>query len=164
MYIPDDIQRDYSTCCICEERFQEIEGHSCDEDEVPSNNNLHTYKFEEIFNPNFRPRVHEINVNVPYQPEERPVEGEIAFFNVYVITRHYGGAEEGGWWYNFTDLAFTIPFIYGEEAVKLLIKSQEGRVTDLQGGNINSVLGGQEAFVCIEKQVGESDSEPATYE
>ena len=32
-------------------------------------------------------------------PEKRSYRG-VAFVNAYAVTRHYGGPEEGGWWYN----------------------------------------------------------------
>jgi len=40
---------------------------------------------------------------------ERKVQPVLAFLCVYEISRHYGGAEEGGWWYDsytFTGAAF----------------------------------------------------------
>lgn len=37
-------------------------------------------------------------------PNETPIEQHtytgIAYVNAYAVTRHYGGPEEGGWWYN----------------------------------------------------------------
>lgn len=124
-----------------------------------SENLVKVLEVEEEYSPYFKPRIHKINVSLPYDEDMRPAKGEIAFFNVYSITRQFGGHEEGGWYYDWTHLEYTIPFLYTDDALKLLIESQENRIKDLVGGDISSVNGGQDAWVCIEKTAGESASE-----
>jgi hypothetical protein len=38
------------------------------------------------------------------------------YVNVYELDRHYGGPEEGGWWYDSGDPVAAIPFRTREEA------------------------------------------------
>lgn len=33
------------------------------------------------------------------------------YLNVYAVTRHYGGAEEGGWWYNTGEPLASVPIL-----------------------------------------------------
>ena len=126
-------------------------------------NLIETLNVSEEYSPYFKPRLHEVSVSLPYDEENRPKAGEIVFFNVYTTVRLYGGPEEGGWYYNHTNLEFCVPFIYSEEAVKLMIKAHEGRIKELPHGDIYSVRGGQEAFIMIEKTAGESASTERPY-
>ena len=128
-------------------------------------NLLATLEVQEVYSPHFKPRLHKVCVSTPYNKEDKPKEGEIAFFNVYSVTRQYGGHEEGGWWYDHTHLEFTVPFIYNQETALLMIKAHEEKIKDIPRGNIESVLGGVEAFVMIEREAGASASEGRpTYE
>ncbi len=40
---------------------------------------------------------------------------DLLHLNLYVVTRHYGGSEEGGWWYDTGEPLASIPF----EAVRV---------------------------------------------
>lgn len=73
-------------------------------------------------------------------PEKRPV----SYVGVYSVTRHYGGGEEGGWWYNITAHELSIPLIRpGDPAeVEEVIIFLKNRYPD--EGNIYSVRGGVE--------------------
>jgi hypothetical protein len=123
----------------------------------PMSNLIETLKVSEEYSPYFKPRLHEVSVSLPY--ENQPKTGEIAFFNVYTTVRLYGGPEEGGWYYNYTNLEFCVPFLYeNEETLKLMIKAHEERIKELPRGDIYSVNGGQNAFIMIEKTAGESAS------
>lgn len=88
-------------------------------------------------------------------------ENQIVFVNIYEITRHYGGAEEGGWYYNWDECIESIPVknkfsdLMKEEA----IKEFEGR----KHGNIYSVLGGVDIDVRIEKRPKESETKERPY-
>lgn len=75
--------------------------------------------------------------------------------NVYENTRHFGGHEEGGWWYDWMELkeAHNVSFKEAEEKVKVLREEYgEGE------GDISSVLGGYEFYFYIEGSRGESQS------
>lgn len=80
-------------------------------------------------------------------------ETEIEYLNVYTVTRHYGGPEEGGWWYNvgeplasakldiFTKLGLT-----REQAIQKF----EEAYADHKFGDIYSVRGGVDVEIRIE--------------
>lgn len=34
---------------------------------------------------------------------------DLIYLNVYAVTRHYGGPEEGGWWFNAGEPLASIP-------------------------------------------------------
>ena len=121
-------------------------------------NLIKTITVTEEWHPNFDPRTHEVSVTIPYDKQDQPAEGEIAFFNVYSVQRLFGGAEEGGWWYNWTHLEFTVPFIFSDDTVALMIEAHIEKIKELPYGDIYSVRGGQDAFVMIEKSAGASES------
>ena len=101
----------------------------------------------------------EADTKVPFE------EGDIAYFSVYTTQRCYGGPEEGGWWYDADSLEYTIPFKYSAEAIPLMMEAEEERITDLVYGDLNSVNGGQEAFIRIEPKAGEVETtERPSYE
>jgi hypothetical protein len=92
-------------------------------------------------------------------------EGDIAYFSVYTTVRCYGGPEEGGWYYDADFLDYTIPFKYSAEAIPLMMEAETERVSELVYGDLNSVRGGQEAFIRIEAKAGEVvTTERPTYE
>lgn len=79
---------------------------------------------------------------------QRPV-----YLNVYDVTRHYGGPEEGGWWYNAGELVETIETTEekcDEVRAQLLEKHK-----DRNYGDIYSSLGG----VLLEVQVDDVPGE-----
>ncbi len=130
-----------------------------------------------------------------------PQDGEVVYFSVYEVTRHYGGPEEGGWWYDLTRLVVTMPFIYssltlnafcdtlnprkevvpGGESVGLtnlvvttpvsnftidtLCDTMKPHYEVVPGGDINSVNGGSECFIVVERKPGSrQDLERPHYE
>jgi hypothetical protein len=75
------------------------------------------------------------------------------YLNVYDVTRHYGGPEEGAWYYNAGELVETIETTEekcDEVRVQLLEKHK-----DRNQGDIYSVLGG----VLLEVQVDDTPGE-----
>lgn len=75
--------------------------------------------------------------------------------NVYKITRHFGGHEEGGWWYDWYD-CIDSKEVYVEHAEK--VKEQLEKEYGEGEGDISSVLGGYEILVNIEHLEAESQS------
>jgi len=84
-----------------------------------------------------------------YTEEEKPVivghrDVRARYVGVYVITRNYGGSEEGGWWYNTSEHEFSIPLTQNgsrsdyDKVVAFLKERYEGE------GNIYSASGGYE--------------------
>lgn len=75
--------------------------------------------------------------------------------NVYAVTRHYGGPEEGGWWYDQQTPVRCVPCVRWYSAS---IKERlEKEFKELDRGDISSVNGGVEHRVHIEQKAGESD-------
>tara|TARA_Y100001970_G_scaffold184237_1_gene224092 strand:- start:157 stop:618 length:462 start_codon:yes stop_codon:yes gene_type:complete len=96
----------------------------------------------------------------PFSPS-----GPIMYISVYTITRHYGGPEEGGWWYNLCTLRETLPFAYSKKSEDLLRKYLEEKWEDEHSGDIYSVLGGSEMEILVEVSPGKhQDTEVPHYE
>ena len=71
------------------------------------------------------------------------VRAEPRFVSVYCVTRHYGGPEEGGWWYNRYDLETSLPIAWkgpSADECELFLR----RVYGDGEGNIYSVSGGHQ--------------------
>jgi hypothetical protein len=80
--------------------------------------------------------------------------GHAQHLTVYVITRHYGGPEEGGWWYNM----LTPVFSTGKVPARKLNQVRDRmfrRFGHLQHGDISSVLGGEEINIIAERTPGQ---------
>lgn len=88
--------------------------------------------------------------------DEEDLTGQHGYINVYSITREYGGAEEGGWYYNDFDCISSVPCIHDDkEAMIELIKKA---TAPMVFGNIYSVLGGREIEIVWEKTKAESET------
>lgn len=90
-----------------------------------------------------------------YETIDRPV----CFVGVYAITRHYGGGEEGGWWYNWAEHVLSIPLIEPGSAEEIeQIKTFLSPRFEKEG-DIYSVNGGVEYRFSPEINQGEDQSE-----
>jgi hypothetical protein len=78
----------------------------------------------------------------------------IVFVNVYDVTRHYGGPEEGGWWYDAGEPILSIVCTSREQAEQVRDKTRAGKYARTRARY--SVLGGQDYDVCIEEHIGEA--------
>lgn len=75
--------------------------------------------------------------------------------NVYILTRRYGGAEEGGWYYDYMELEESHNVSYLEAQRKLdELKEKYGKGE----GDISSVLGGYEVEIYVESERAESET------
>jgi hypothetical protein len=87
----------------------------------------------------------------------------VIYVNAYIVTRHFGGREEGGWWYNTGHPLASVPVATDAKA-----DTEKKRLTKMldhhNEGDIDSVLGGQEVRVYKEESVAEYWSEGSTYE
>ena len=99
----------------------------------------------------------EADTEVPFE------DGDVAYFSVYTTQRYYGGPQEGGWYYDADFLDYTIPFKYSAEAIPLMMEAETERISDLVYGDLNSVRGGQEAFIRIEPKAGEIQTTERPY-
>lgn len=77
------------------------------------------------------------------------------YVNVYQVTRHFGGHEEGGWWYNWYECVKTIRVPRLGLACALQDKLYKSH-SDI--GNIYSVNDGVQYWVAIEDNKAESQS------
>jgi len=66
------------------------------------------------------------------------------FITVFAVTRHYGGPEEGGWWYDIHSPLRTIALDgnTSDKKVKEVCDRLYDEYSDEEEGDINSVLGG----------------------
>ena len=83
------------------------------------------------------------------------------FITLYETTRHYGGPEEGGWWYNVTTPLKTKAIPHCSSAdLKAVCKSITEQLWkehhDVQWGDIYSVNGGLELDIYLEEHCGEN--------
>ena len=85
------------------------------------------------------------------------------YVNVYSVTRHYGGPEEGGWWYNAGEPVESriVPNREAAETLREEMEEKHGK----GHGNIYSVLGGVKIEVLIEDEFASAyPREPMYYE
>lgn len=93
--------------------------------------------------------------------EEKEDEEKIVYVNVYRVTRHYGGAEEGGWWYNWFDCIETYPVrLKNAEVIK---EKLENDYSYIKEGDIYSALGGTDMVVYIEENPKHSETKERPY-
>jgi len=69
-------------------------------------------------------------------PDRRPF-----YVNVYATDRHYGGPEEGGWWYDCGEPVASTPYLTRAAARDALVVAQ---AQFPYTGKRNSVLGGED--------------------
>ena len=75
--------------------------------------------------------------------------------NAYVVTRHYGGPEEGGWWYDAGEPLASVP-VRSRDLALVEQGRLESLLADHAHGNIGSVLGGAEVRVHIEHRFAQA--------
>lgn len=87
------------------------------------------------------------------------------YVNVYEVTRHYGGPEEGGWYYNAGMPLAAIPYDTLRHAISHDQEALRNMFRDKEEGDIYSVLGGTEVHITIEEHPPEQYPETGpTYE
>ena len=92
------------------------------------------------------------------------------WLNVYEVTRHYGGSEEGGWWYdNRKCLVSYGPFASEEMAdatYEWLVNKYEGGFQHQRNGGMGrySVMGGADVVIDAEREPGRDKSGWMPYE
>lgn len=67
------------------------------------------------------------------------------FVSVYEVTRHFGGHEEGGWWYDKYECLETVPT--KKENVETVTKHLEKEYSHMEHGDIGHVNGGVKIVV-----------------
>lgn len=77
------------------------------------------------------------------------------YIGVYEVTRHYGGPEEGGWWYNWYTYLFSVCVDKSSESRReRVIAALKAGESHRKSGNIYSVLGGVDVEVLYEEHPG----------
>jgi len=77
------------------------------------------------------------------------------YVNAYAVTRHFGGPEEGGWWYNAGEPLASVPLPFtptgpDDGRVGTMVNQLKQRYADHAEGDIYSVLGGVAVEVYVE--------------
>jgi hypothetical protein len=94
------------------------------------------------------------------------------YITAYAVTRHFGGPEEGGWWYNWYKVieSIRVPKMYQRETSKRSMKAVKKREKALQlkleginEGNIYHVSGGVLVVTCIEAARHENETTERPY-
>ena len=67
-------------------------------------------------------------------------ESSTTYVNAYAVTRHYGGPEEGGWWYNYYQPLASVP-CQVKDSQQHIDRLKE-HFKEVSEGDIYSVLGG----------------------
>lgn len=89
---------------------------------------------------------------------ERDCDGRpMRCVSVYAVSRRYGGPQEGGWWWNRSDLVLALPLLkHGDrDEIDMLRRLLMERYTG--EGDIYSVAGGVEYHVIAEWRIGENE-------
>jgi len=93
------------------------------------------------------------------------LDGRRLYFNLYTTTRHYGGAEEGGWWYDIDVCELSIPVRAIAVEIDAIFEylASYTEENELKWGNIYSVLGGQDAWGALEERPAQSENTERPY-
>lgn len=74
---------------------------------------------------------------------------ELRYVNAYEVTRHYGGPEEGGWWFNCGEPLASVPLGPDQDPDPVKADLME-KLSDTNQGDIYSVNGGTMLNVTVE--------------
>jgi hypothetical protein len=85
----------------------------------------------------------------------------IVYLNVYTVSRHYGGPEEGGWYYNQYNCIEVFPV--KNKLADMMREELESEHASKKYGNIYSVLGGRDIDVRLEATPKESETRERPY-
>lgn len=81
--------------------------------------------------------------------EEKEVNEDVSYVTVYSVSRHYGGSEEGGWWYDWNEFVKSQPANSPEEAETIKAKLQ--KEYPYESKELGSVRGQGTYLVMIEE-------------
>lgn len=77
----------------------------------------------------------------------------LAWVNAYEVTRHFGGREEGGWWFNAGEPLASLPIRLDENPTPHVERLQE-LFGEVERGNIYHSTGGAELHINVELKPG----------
>jgi len=82
---------------------------------------------------------------------------DLIYLNVYAVTRHYGGPEEGGWWFNAGEPLASIPLANPtDDQIEAERTRLQSIFADHAEGDIYSVNGGVKICVYTEDHLAAS--------
>jgi hypothetical protein len=87
----------------------------------------------------------------------------VFYISEYSVSRHYGGPEEGGWWYDIREFVKTwAAYTDGDDALtvcrRLNVETQEAEREDRHHYGRGSVLGGEDCEWTVERHPAEEDN------
>lgn len=87
------------------------------------------------------------------------VDVRLPFYTIYEVERHWGGREEGGWYYDTFRRRETIAMLPtdGPEVVEAMVRALWNRHEAEKYGDIGSVLGGVDLRIYAEEVPGEHE-------
>jgi len=93
----------------------------------------------------------------------RMPSGDGRFISIYEVSRYYGGAEEGGWWYNAYQCLKSKPIPNCSEEdrdaiIRGVYQSFAEEFSENKRGDIYSALGGTDILIMLEDYPGERES------
>lgn len=88
-------------------------------------------------------------------------ENQLIYVNVYRITRHFGGQEEGGWWYDWYECIEVVPC--KNKHSETIKEELEKQYASMKHGNISSVNGGVDIVVYIQAEMKQSETKERPY-
>ena len=80
-----------------------------------------------------------------------------SFVNVYLVSREYGGPEEGGWYYDWYELVKSYPTSSGRHTSRRVMKAIH-KFFEEAYGDTSSASGGIEVVIRTEQTIGESET------
>lgn len=90
-------------------------------------------------------------------PDVSEADGRTGWVNAYAVTRHYGGPQEGGWWWNRLECIASAPY-RGKAESEMLRHLMVSNLGGQAEGDIYSVLGGVSIDVYVEDARAESET------
>lgn len=82
-------------------------------------------------------------------------DGRVVWVTAYCVTRHYGGPEEGGWWYDWYESLQAVPVAVSD--IDATITMLRDKYLNIEHGDRFSMLGGAAVSVLV-------DDEPCSFE
>lgn len=94
------------------------------------------------------------------EQSDRLAEDGTWFVSMYAVSRHYGGPEEGGWWYDWKTFEKVRCTVVGARADALRLASEFNATADEErdGPNRFSVIGGDDETYYVEQRPAEHQS------
>lgn len=74
------------------------------------------------------------------------------FITVYKVSRHCGGSEEGGWWYDWYTPVKSLKIVGGKNAIKKAIRKLQAEYAKGEGERDRFSMAGSPDFVVLKER------------